>query len=174
MIDGYENDNSSLQQMESLGLPTGFSLSLNPYGAKQKKGDKKTFYCQICLIELNSMDTMTSHVKGVKHMKKELALDEEKRQKFARGEISRETAEERLTIIPIANPPATKQKVGLPYLKSRGFTCIRFQAQMGLCHLLCLTMTLLSRFLLASMKRSKRFGIQWLDSTMSRLVNNCN
>ena len=93
MIDGYAADGNQLQTMESLGLPTGFSLRMD--GAeKQKKGEKKTFYCQICLIELNSLDTMRSHVKGVilhnikskgltishqvKHMKKELQLNAQK------------------------------------------------------------------------------------------------
>ena len=40
---------------------------LDPLAGKQKKGDKKTFYCKICLIELNSLDTMTSHVKVTHH-----------------------------------------------------------------------------------------------------------
>ena len=114
VIDGFENDNDSLANMEALGLPTGFSLTRPDPAApnKQKKGDKKTFYCKICLIELNSQDTMTSHVKGVKHMKKELALAEEKKQKYMNGEISRYEAEEQvLSVVPIPNPPATKQKV---------------------------------------------------------------
>ena len=51
--------------MESLGLPMGFYLRQPDPSAsnKQKKGEKKTFYCKICLIELNSQDTMTSHMK---------------------------------------------------------------------------------------------------------------
>ena len=64
MIDGYAVDGNQMQAMESLGLPTGFSLRMDGQ-EKQRKGDKKTFYCQICLIELNSLDTMRSHVKGV-------------------------------------------------------------------------------------------------------------
>ena len=53
-IDGYGVDSKALAQMESLGLPTGFSFSqatpaMGPVPEKQKKGDKKTFYCQICL-----------------------------------------------------------------------------------------------------------------------------
>ena len=65
MINGYAVDGNQLQTMESLGLPTGFSLRMDGT-EKQKKGEKKTFYCQICLIELNSLDTMRSHVKGVR------------------------------------------------------------------------------------------------------------
>ena len=112
-IEGFANDNDAFAQMESMGLPTGFSLRQpDPVAPKQKKGDKKTFYCKICLIELNSLDTMTSHVKGVKHMKKELQLKEEKNQRYMNGEISkRELEEEVHNVVPIANPPATKQKV---------------------------------------------------------------
>ena len=80
MIDGYTVDGNQLQTMESLGLPTGFSLRMDG-NEKQKKGEKKTFYCQICLIELKSLDTMRSHVKGVKHMKKELQLSAQKEEK---------------------------------------------------------------------------------------------
>ena len=64
IINGYSVDDNSLAAMEGLGLPTGFSLRMGGNG-KQKKGEKKTFYCQICLIELSSLDTMRSHVAGV-------------------------------------------------------------------------------------------------------------
>lgn len=109
-IDGYKNDDSALQQMEALGLPTGFS-ERNPLGPKQKKGDKKTFYCELCFIELNSLDTMASHVKGVKHMKKDLLKKEEMERRYMSGEISREELENRPSVRPVANPPSTKQKV---------------------------------------------------------------
>ena len=52
---------------------------------KQKKGDKKTYYCEICMIELNSEDTMNSHVKGVKHMKKQLAQAQQIQEMTSRG-----------------------------------------------------------------------------------------
>merc|ERR1719228_1932253 len=103
MIDGYEQDNNSMAQMEALGLPTGFSIRVDPHG-KQKKGDKKTFYCQICFIELNSLDTMKSHVKGVKHMKKQLSIREEKEQLYQRGEITMAEMEDLPQVIPIPNP----------------------------------------------------------------------
>ena len=86
MINGYGVDSAQMQQMESMGLPTGFSFSQNQ-PERQRKGDKKTFYCEICLIELNSLDTMKSHVAGVKHMKKKLQLDERNKEKFRWGEI---------------------------------------------------------------------------------------
>ena len=54
---------------DKLGLPTGFSFQQGGgLPEKQKKGDKKTFYCEICLIELNSLDTMKSHVSGVSNL----------------------------------------------------------------------------------------------------------
>eukprot|EP00092_Neocalanus_flemingeri_P015622 GFUD01016910.1.p1 GENE.GFUD01016910.1~~GFUD01016910.1.p1 ORF type:complete len:552 (+),score=129.19 GFUD01016910.1:89-1744(+) len=110
MIDGYSADGNQLARMESLGLPTGFSLRMDGT-EKQKKGEKKTFYCQICLIELNSLDTMKSHVKGVKHMKKELALNAQKEEKIRSGEMSRHEADRRPRVIPIPNPESTKKKV---------------------------------------------------------------
>ena len=58
--------------MKMMGLPTGFMF--DGYGHKQKiapeqtRGFKKTFYCQTCKIELNSEDTMVSHMMGARHM----------------------------------------------------------------------------------------------------------
>jgi hypothetical protein len=114
MVDGYDNYHKSMATMESLGLPTGFSLTGGPMSTKQKKGDKKTFYCQICLIELNSLDTMTSHKKGVKHMKKELTLRDERDKRYQMGQITsheKDDEEQRMSVIAIPNPPSTKQKV---------------------------------------------------------------
>ena len=68
IIDGYDNDNFKMHRMEQMGLPTGFSMDMNPQ--KQKKGAKKTLYCNISLVELNSKDTRRSHQQGVKHLKK--------------------------------------------------------------------------------------------------------
>ena len=74
----------------------------------------KTFYSKICLIELNSQDTMMCHVRGTKHMRKELVLAEQKKQKFMNGEISRHKVDEPVeSVVPIPNPPSTKQKVSL-------------------------------------------------------------
>ena len=47
----------------------------------------ETFYSKICLIELNSMDTMVRQ-EEVKHMKKELQLKREKNRKNMNGGIS--------------------------------------------------------------------------------------
>lgn len=110
MINGYGVDSDQMQQMESMGLPTGFSFSQSQ-PERQRKGDKKTFYCEICLIELNSLDTMKSHVAGVKHMKKKLQLDERKKEQFRKGEISEDQCREGPGVIPIPNPVNTKIKV---------------------------------------------------------------
>ena len=65
IIDGYALDAKQQLTMETLGLPTGFSLRMHGT-EKQKKGEKKTFFCQICLIQLNSLDTIRSHIRGVR------------------------------------------------------------------------------------------------------------
>ena len=63
-INGYGVDSDQLQQMEKMGLPTGFTFG-QTQPERQRKGDKKSFYCEICLVELNSLETMKSHVAGV-------------------------------------------------------------------------------------------------------------
>ena len=96
-IDGYKPDHNELSMMEHMGLPTGFSFGhMEQVDPRQTRGHKKTFYCQTCLIELNSEDTMLSHMKGVKHMKKQLALKEKLRNK---GQTVMP-----LEIVPIKNP----------------------------------------------------------------------
>ena len=40
---------------------------------KIKFKGEKSFYCELCLVELNSEDTMISHRNGMKHLKKEQA-----------------------------------------------------------------------------------------------------
>jgi len=66
--------------------------------ALHTKGCKKTFYCQICLLELNSEDTMMSHNRGSKHMKKLRELE------------SKGLGVEQ-PIFPIRNPLPTRKKV---------------------------------------------------------------
>ena len=85
-IEGYAVDNQALAQMESLGLPTGFSLSkatpVRDTGLKtKKKGGKKSYYCNTCMTDLNSEDTMTSHLTGVKHMKKQIQVNQQTEEK---------------------------------------------------------------------------------------------
>ena len=75
----------------------------------QKKGDKNTFYCQVCYVELNSLETMKSHTQGSKHQKKMLALEEEQKEKVFRGLAD---PHKRLPgVKPIPNPPSAKIKV---------------------------------------------------------------
>jgi len=80
----------------------------------QRKGEKKTFQCLLCLIPLSSLETMMSHKQGAKHTRKVIAKQEEVREMFYRGEISREEEEEELNkewIMPVSNPQSLKMKV---------------------------------------------------------------
>lgn len=109
-INGYGVDSDQLQQMEKMGLPTGFTFG-QTQPERQRKGDKKSFYCEICLVELNSLETMKSHVAGIKHMKKKLQLDQRKDEQLRRGEISEEQLKSGPGVIPVPNPVSTKIKV---------------------------------------------------------------
>eukprot|EP00092_Neocalanus_flemingeri_P015992 GFUD01017310.1.p1 GENE.GFUD01017310.1~~GFUD01017310.1.p1 ORF type:complete len:667 (+),score=195.32 GFUD01017310.1:44-2002(+) len=104
-VDGYGVNHDELAMMDALGLPTGFSFgNIEPAESRQtSRGAKKTFYCNTCKIELNSEDTMTSHLKGVKHMKKQLAFEERSRMLGHSIPVQ--------AIIPIPNPEPTKKKV---------------------------------------------------------------
>ena len=90
----------------------------------QRKGEKKTFQCLLCLIPLSSLETMMSHKQGAKHTRKVIAKQEEVREMFYREEISRSTEEEELNkewIVPVSNPQSLKIKVkaglgnGIPF-----------------------------------------------------------
>ena len=75
----------------------------------QKKGDKNTFYCEVCHVELNSFETMKSHTQGSKHQNKMLKLEEEHKDKIRRGLADPHA---RLPgVKPIPNPPSAKIKV---------------------------------------------------------------
>ena len=91
-------DPNDIAAMEKLGLPTGFEFGNNTQGGRslKTKKDKKTFYCNTCKLELNSEDTMKSHMKGSKHMKKALAEQAEGR--------------DVLQVQLIANPKPTRKK----------------------------------------------------------------
>merc|ERR1719510_1419421 len=54
--------------MAGMGLPTQFNAGLQQPDVKGSK--KRTYYCDICLTELNSDDTLRSHANGQKHLKK--------------------------------------------------------------------------------------------------------
>jgi len=70
--------------MEGMGLPInfnqggGYQVDEGSIREKIKKGEKKTFYCEVCLIEFNSEDTMNCHIKGVRHMKKKMAIQQQR------------------------------------------------------------------------------------------------
>jgi hypothetical protein len=76
-------ENEMAAEMASFGLPTEFTTQSKVDGAASgtsglRKGEKKTFYCEICLVELNSEDTLNSHINGVKHLKRHKAEMERK------------------------------------------------------------------------------------------------
>merc|ERR1719430_460152 len=80
----------------------------------QRKGEKKTFYCNLCKIPLSSFETMMSHKQGAKHTRKVIAKQEEVREAFYRNNISRDEEEEELNkewILPVSNPESMKSKV---------------------------------------------------------------
>ena len=39
-------------------------------GGLARKGEKQSYYCDLCLVELNSDETMMAHKQGQKHLKK--------------------------------------------------------------------------------------------------------
>jgi len=95
--------------INTVGLPAGFSVG---EVQKQRKGDKRTYYCEMCLVELSSLDTMKSHVSGVKHMKKQMALKNDREDKVRMGLISEEEAQSSTpTVRPIPNPESIKKKI---------------------------------------------------------------
>ena len=71
----------------------------------QRKGDKNTFYCEVCHVELNSLETMKSHANGAKHQKKMLALESERMENLRRGILP---GEKMPGIKPIPNPASAK------------------------------------------------------------------
>merc|ERR1719427_893801 len=105
----FDDRKRKLSSMDTWGLPTGFSVG---QVEKQRKGEKKTFYCEMCMVELSSLDTMKSHVSGVKHMKKELSLCNEREDKVRRGWITQEEAMmTQPRVKPVPKPESIKKKV---------------------------------------------------------------
>jgi len=108
-IYSYNDATDDKKLLNKVGLPSGFSVG---EVEKQRKGDKKTFYCDMCLVELSSLDTMKSHVSGVKHMRKQMAMDQEREEKIRRGLLSPEEALNAPNMVrAIANPESVKKKV---------------------------------------------------------------
>jgi hypothetical protein len=74
IAEGYQESDT----MKHWDLPLAFGSM-----ETTKKGEKKSYWCDVCLLQLNSDDTMTSHMKGAKHLKKMQTFEENK---YARGE----------------------------------------------------------------------------------------
>ena len=77
---------------------------------KRKKGVKNSFHCEVCLVELNSYETMKSHVSGAKHMKKALAISKEFEDDLNMGKMTREDVERLMPgVVVIPNFERTKK-----------------------------------------------------------------
>jgi len=101
--------NREIKFSSNVGLPQGFSVG---NVGVQRKGDKKTFYCDMCLVELSSMDTLKSHVSGVKHMKKLREMEKVRDEKLMYGLITEEEAQKFTDVVrPIPNPESVKKKI---------------------------------------------------------------
>ena len=106
----FDEDNKFKMEFEEGEDPT---CSSGQYQL-QRKGEKKTFYCNLCKIPLSSIETMMSHKQGAKHTRKVIAKQEEVREAFYRNIISRDEEEEELNkewILPVSNPESLKSKV---------------------------------------------------------------
>ena len=114
---GSYMDEVPAREMAEWGLPTSFAMSKNSPAAaggigessNTRKGEKKTFYCELCFVELNSEDTMVSHKKGMKHLKKE-AQERERRIK-AENEAGAGMSQPERAIKLINNPRPVPKKV---------------------------------------------------------------
>ena len=106
----FDEDNKFKMEFEEGEDPTPSSGQYQ----LQRKGEKKTFYCNLCKIPLSSFETMMSHKQGAKHTRKVIAKQEEVREAFYRKNISRDEEEEELNkewILPVSNPESMKSKV---------------------------------------------------------------
>lgn len=75
-----------------------FPPDLKPMFSRKEKS-KRTFWCKVCSISLNSEDTKRSHELGVKHMKNVLARDNE------------DSGDQSENIVQVENPPPTRKKM---------------------------------------------------------------
>ena len=69
-IKGYSINHSELAMMESMGLPTEFSelkMSMDFYRLKETK---RAFYCVVCNLSISSEESVISHYRSERHMKK--------------------------------------------------------------------------------------------------------
>ena len=71
--DEFSNPEVS-DQLGAIGLPTNFGAGI------VTKGDKKTYYCDLCLVEFNNEDAMISHRYEQRHLKKVQSFREKQKQ----------------------------------------------------------------------------------------------
>ena len=85
---------AEVKHENSVAFPSGFA----------KKGEKHSYYCDLCLVELSSDETMIAHKRGQKHVKKQNLT---KKQCIEEGKIM---ASDTCYIFPIsAAKPAPKK-----------------------------------------------------------------
>merc|ERR1719510_261462 len=96
------------QGASDLSLPPNYYTGATSFRDQEvvRKGQKETFYCELCMIELSSRDTLVSHENGAKHQKK----IEEQRADMRRARNRGEYFEEK-KIKKIANPLPLQKKV---------------------------------------------------------------
>ncbi len=58
---------TSLDQEKVAKADMDTDYGIRTYKQTLKKGDKDTFYCTVCKVELNSRETRQSHIEGSKH-----------------------------------------------------------------------------------------------------------
>ena len=74
-------------------------------GGLAKKGEKQSYYCDLCLVELNSDETMMAHKQGQRHLKKRKSY---KNQCIEEGKI---TASDTSYICPISATKLAPKKI---------------------------------------------------------------
>ena len=77
----YRHADGAEHQEKAQGFKEALKSGVVPadrrYGKQevQRKGLENIFYCGVCIVELNSVETMMSHASGAKHQEKMLALE---------------------------------------------------------------------------------------------------
>ena len=62
-------DDKEAHMMEAMGLPVKFCSNFKKEMLKAEAVPDQ-YWCEVCNLELNSLDTLDSHYRGQRHMKK--------------------------------------------------------------------------------------------------------
>ena len=63
-------DDKEAQMMEAMGLPVKFCSNSKKEEMLKSEAPADQYWCEVCELELNSLETLDSHCRGQKHMKK--------------------------------------------------------------------------------------------------------